>query len=193
MPITVRLTPREEQLANCLERCLSDKEIAFELGVSTETVSQYLNRLYKKLGVVSSNRRTEVALLVRGNQIIIPTTRLCSGCGLAFEASSKRSYICSSCRKPRKKASGPEHKAGAPITPRLVQVLNLLANDASNAEIAAALLLPKKSVKTYVVRLYARTGISGQGDGRKRLALWWRKKQQEIGRTSSLEVDSKAS
>jgi FixJ family two-component response regulator len=54
-----RLTPREREVADCLERGLRSKEIASELGTAVKTVDVHRARVMEKLGIDS------VAELVR--------------------------------------------------------------------------------------------------------------------------------
>lgn len=61
------------------------------------------------------------------------------------------------------------HPAPDPgMTPRELQVLRLIAQGASNAEIAATLFIGGKTVKTHVSSLLAKAGLSD----RTRLAVW---------------------
>ena len=53
------LTEREQEILLCLQRGLSDKEIANELNVSPSTVRSYCQRIYPKLGV---NNRIEAVI-----------------------------------------------------------------------------------------------------------------------------------
>jgi DNA-binding CsgD family transcriptional regulator len=50
-PAVAGLSPRERDVARCVCRGLSDKEIARELGISLPSVRTYLRRLFDKLGV----------------------------------------------------------------------------------------------------------------------------------------------
>ena len=59
MPSESMLAPREQQVLEFLVEGYSYKEIAVQLGLSTGTVSTYVNRIYKKLHV--SSRREVVA------------------------------------------------------------------------------------------------------------------------------------
>jgi DNA-binding NarL/FixJ family response regulator len=55
----IRLTPRERQLVALLVQGLKNKEIAYRLGLSVETVKVYFSRLFHKVGV---SDRFELAL-----------------------------------------------------------------------------------------------------------------------------------
>jgi DNA-binding CsgD family transcriptional regulator len=49
----VALTPREREVAALVVDGLADREIAQRLYLSRHTVSQYVKRIYRKLGVDS--------------------------------------------------------------------------------------------------------------------------------------------
>ena len=49
----LRLSGRELQIVRCLFDDLTEAAIALELGISAHTVHTHLERLYRKLGVVS--------------------------------------------------------------------------------------------------------------------------------------------
>jgi DNA-binding NarL/FixJ family response regulator len=49
-----RLTPREREIFGMLARGLSNKEIAFRLGLSRKTVESHHNSLSRKLGVADA-------------------------------------------------------------------------------------------------------------------------------------------
>lgn len=61
-------------------------------------------------------------------------------------------------------------EAPLPLTPRQVEVLDLLESGRTNAEIARALGNAPSTVKTILERLYARTGTSNRVE----LIGWWR-------------------
>jgi len=62
---TENLSPREQEVLDCLSQGLIYKEIADKLGISYETVHTYIRRIYEKLQV---RTRTEaVAKFLRGN------------------------------------------------------------------------------------------------------------------------------
>jgi DNA-binding NarL/FixJ family response regulator len=62
-PPDTKLRPREEEVLVRVARGLVNKEIADDLGISTETVRQHLKNIYAKLHVHS---RTEAAMKVFG-------------------------------------------------------------------------------------------------------------------------------
>ena len=55
----VRLSPREGQLLRLVSQGLSNKEVAFRLGIAEGTVKVYFSKLFRKVGV---NDRYELAL-----------------------------------------------------------------------------------------------------------------------------------
>ena len=61
------LTPRERQILALLERGLTNKELARELGVSPNTVKTHLANLYPKL---DASRRTEALANARRRGIL---------------------------------------------------------------------------------------------------------------------------
>ncbi len=61
---TESLSPREQEVLDCLAKGFLYKEIADKLGISYETVHTYIRRIYEKLQV---RTRTEaVAKFLRG-------------------------------------------------------------------------------------------------------------------------------
>ena len=60
----VQLTPRERQVMGMLAQGLTNKELAYRLGLTPGTVKVYLSRLYKKVG---ANDRFELALAALKN------------------------------------------------------------------------------------------------------------------------------
>lgn len=62
----VRLSAREEEVLVLLSRGLSNKEIADQIGLSTETVSTYLKQAYRKMQVRS--RAEAVARYLTGKE-----------------------------------------------------------------------------------------------------------------------------
>lgn len=53
------LTFRERQIVDRIQQAKSNKEIAFELHLTEGTVKEYLNHIFRKLGVTN---RTELAI-----------------------------------------------------------------------------------------------------------------------------------
>jgi len=66
LPPIPRLTPREHQIVSLIALGRSNKEISSELGISLQTVKNYLQRIFEKLGVTS---RLEVALRAEENSL----------------------------------------------------------------------------------------------------------------------------
>lgn len=63
----VSLSKRQTQLMACLERGLSNRDIAEQLGISEHTVKVHLWRLFRKIGVKS---RTQALFFARTNGLI---------------------------------------------------------------------------------------------------------------------------
>lgn len=59
------LTPRERDMAEGILRGLANKELAFDLGLSENTIRNHISRLYKKLGI---QKRLDLVLLVQKYQ-----------------------------------------------------------------------------------------------------------------------------
>jgi DNA-binding NarL/FixJ family response regulator len=59
------LSCRESQLVALVERGLPNKAIAFELSLAEGTIKEYMNRIFRKLGV---GNRTELARWHRQQQ-----------------------------------------------------------------------------------------------------------------------------
>jgi DNA-binding NarL/FixJ family response regulator len=55
------MSPRQEQIANCVFMGFGDKEIAEEIGVSVPTVRTHMGRLFNKLDV---DDRVKLVLVV---------------------------------------------------------------------------------------------------------------------------------
>jgi DNA-binding NarL/FixJ family response regulator len=58
------LSRRELQIAHLIERGLSNKQIARELGIEATTVKNHVHHLFEKLNV---HRRVEAAARIRAN------------------------------------------------------------------------------------------------------------------------------
>ena len=58
-PLCRHLTPREKQIVDLISRAKLNKEIAYELHLSEGTIKEYLNKVYRKLGL---KNRTELAV-----------------------------------------------------------------------------------------------------------------------------------
>ena len=60
-PLSRHLTPREKQIVDLVSQAKLNKEIAYELHLSEGTIKEYLNKVYRKLGI---KNRTELAVWV---------------------------------------------------------------------------------------------------------------------------------
>lgn len=58
-PKSKALTLREKQIVELIQQAKLNKEIAFELHLSEGTIKEYLNRIFRKIGV---SNRTELAV-----------------------------------------------------------------------------------------------------------------------------------
>lgn len=61
------LAPRERELAEALHRGMSRKDIAASMGISSNTLQNYLNTLYLKLGIrdgSAPNKQSQLVLIV---------------------------------------------------------------------------------------------------------------------------------
>jgi DNA-binding NarL/FixJ family response regulator len=59
-PVSIKITGRERDLINAIQRGLSNREIAQELRISEQTVKNQLTQLYSKLQV-----KTRLQLLIK--------------------------------------------------------------------------------------------------------------------------------
>ena len=71
--VTSQLTPREQQLLECLARGISYREAAVELDLSPHTVADYIKGIYRKLAV--NSRGAAVFAAVRSGIIDLPAPR----------------------------------------------------------------------------------------------------------------------
>lgn len=63
--IEMRLSFRERQIVNLVRQAKLNKEIAYELRLAEGTIKEYLNRVFRKLGV---KNRTELAIWAMTHQ-----------------------------------------------------------------------------------------------------------------------------
>jgi DNA-binding NarL/FixJ family response regulator len=58
-PLNPKLSFRERQVVSLVSQAKLNKEIAFELHLTEGTIKEYLNRIFRKLGI---SNRTELAV-----------------------------------------------------------------------------------------------------------------------------------
>ena len=58
-PLNPKLSFREKQVVGLVSQAKLNKEIAFELHLTEGTIKEYLNRIFRKLGITN---RTELAV-----------------------------------------------------------------------------------------------------------------------------------
>jgi DNA-binding NarL/FixJ family response regulator len=66
---TVRLGPREQQIADLLLQGCDNAEIADELKMATRTVKAHFNRLFLRFGITSGIKRVKLATLLYRREI----------------------------------------------------------------------------------------------------------------------------
>lgn len=99
--------------------------------------------------------------------IIFPTTailRTCCRCGIEFGTSGTE-RVCTTCRKPRIRKSGPLCKQ---LTPREKQIVDLVSRARLNKEIAYELHLSEGTIKEYLNKVYRKLGLKNRTE----LAVW---------------------
>src|SRR5271157_4582218 len=66
---TVRLGPREQQIADLLLQGCDNTEIASELKMARRTVKAHFNRLFLRFGITSGIKRVKLATLLYRRQL----------------------------------------------------------------------------------------------------------------------------
>ncbi len=130
----LELPDRQRQVLSLVARGYTTREIAETLELSPHTVKHYVERICENLG--SLNRTAAVATYLRENdgdlELIVDLTRV---------------------------AEPPPREAGRrTLSPRQLEILRLLAEGQSTAEIAEALSLSPHTVRTHVWRILLRLG-----------------------------------
>ena len=65
----MRLTGREQQVANLLLEGCENTDIARQLGIAPRTVKAYFNRLYLRFGITSGVKRVKLATFLFRSQL----------------------------------------------------------------------------------------------------------------------------
>jgi DNA-binding NarL/FixJ family response regulator len=66
-PLNPKLSFRERQVVNLVSQAKLNKEIAYELHLTEGTIKEYLNRIFRKLGMTN---RTELAVWALTHQTL---------------------------------------------------------------------------------------------------------------------------
>src|SRR5215467_1219894 len=80
----MRLTGREQQVANLLLEGWENTDIARQLGIAPRTVKAYFNRLYLRFGITSGVKRVKLATFLFRSQLCSQVTS-----GNAIQANTK--------------------------------------------------------------------------------------------------------
>jgi len=75
--VAATLSFREKQVINLVRQAKANKEIAYDLHLTEGTIKEYLNRIFRKLGV---KNRTELAIWALTHTVAVayPTSELAS-------------------------------------------------------------------------------------------------------------------
>jgi DNA-binding NarL/FixJ family response regulator len=95
------LSKREEDVVRCVAEGFKNREIANELGLSENTVKNYLFRIFDKLGI---SNRVELILYAFGNMV--------AGLAQSGTAGSGEGDILSSCQAAAQRGTTPEYLLG---------------------------------------------------------------------------------
>jgi DNA-binding NarL/FixJ family response regulator len=114
-----------------------------------------------------------MGILNAATPICTAVTKNCFRCGRDFQdfSDSGQARVCAECKKPKAKPLKGEDRRllGQPLTPRQVQVTNLIAKGKLNKEIGLDLHLGEGTIKVIVSIILAKTGMAN----RTCLAVWW--------------------
>jgi|SRR5215471_2696276 len=95
------LSKREEDVVRCVAEGFKNKEIANELGISENTVKNYLFRIFDKLGI---SNRVELILYAFGNMV--------AGLAQSGTAGNGEGDILSTCQAAAQRGTTPEYLLG---------------------------------------------------------------------------------
>jgi DNA-binding NarL/FixJ family response regulator len=109
---------------------------------------------------------------------VIAVTRNCFDCGQDFEDYShyQRQRKCPACRKKPPPKPPPEQLRGKPLSPRESQIASAVAEGKLNKQIAYQCHLAEGTIKTYMVRIFRKTGQPNRAG----LAAYWMRREKTL-------------
>jgi serine/threonine protein kinase/FixJ family two-component response regulator len=134
LPLAQPLTPREEEILNCLGDEMSNRQIAEHLTISLNTVKWYVRQIYSKLGV---DNREEAVTRARSLGLLLPEE----------QGGPIRNNL---------------PLASKPLTPREEEILSLIGQGKTNRQIAEELTVARNTVKWYVRQIYNKLGVNNR-------------------------------
>lgn len=129
------LTLREIHVLRCIAEGLPNRDIARRMSLSSQTVKNYVGKLFRKIGV---KRRSEAVEYARQQGWIEP--------------------VASRVRELAHELAG-EAEPVPPLTPRELDVLGLAARGLSNPQIARELRISPQTVKSHLHSVYTSLGV----------------------------------
>jgi DNA-binding NarL/FixJ family response regulator len=148
-----RLTPREQRVARLVARGLANKQIAFDLHISTSGVGRAIDGALRKLGLES---RVDLAVL---GAAFDPYAR---GLDTARPAATCAEQIHGGKRYVHLTASLDEHPSWQVLSSAERDVVGLALAGHANAEIARARGTSSRTIANQLAKVFRKLGISGR-------------------------------